>query len=1021
MRPTLLFLLAALPATAADLPREHTEFFEAKVRPLLADKCYQCHSAASGKQKGGLSLDTKDGWLQGGESGPAIVPGKPDDSPFIRAIRYDDPDLQMPPRGEKLDPQQIATLEEWVRMGAPDPRTAAPTPAKTDGRLSPEMLQKASQHWAFQPLKDSPLPTLKDPAWADRNPIDAWILAGLEAKNLKASPAADKRTLIRRVTLDLTGLPPSPADVLAFVNDDTPDAFAKVVDRLLASPQYGERWGRHWLDVARYADTRGQVRREQTPLNPHAWTFRDYVIDSLNRDKPFNTFLREQIAADLLPESKENPASLAALGFLTQGDQFNGQRLDIINDQIDVVTKGFLGLTVSCARCHDHFFDPVTQRDYYALAGVFNSCFEPQSRPVAMAAADADSRNAYDQKRRETEQKGRLRLADEANRLAAVFNRNADAFLQLSTLTRQSPDYFKTVRQIKAEGRTVTDLSQLMQRRNQLRKNRRNSLDLNPTLNLWDQLASLPESEWPQKAAKLIERITSDRAGVASNAAIRSAFAGQQPKSLAEARQIYATVFLRADKAYQEESSDFRAQNPGKPFPGLSNPALEEVRTAVIDPAFFLSRPLNTPPRGLPRSLQDMVTSVSAELARLDVSHPGAPGLANVLYDESRPKNSRILIRGQAQNPGPEVPRSFLEVLSNGSVSPFTSGSGRRELADAIASPENPLTPRVIVNRIWQHHFGSGFTASPDDLGIQSEPPSHPELLDSLALRFVRDGWSLKKLHRAILLSKTWQQSSEPNPEMARIDPFNRLLWRQHVRKLDFEALRDSILSMGGQLDLTMGGHPVNIESEPYSQRRSIYGFIDRNEMAEFMRHFDVANPTLPTGRRHETIVPQQALFRMNSLLVIEQARNIIDRPEFQKASSDEERIRALYEIIYQRWPRDSERKLALRFISELPADERMNASADEKDPADDDSRGTAGSKKGRNLTRKEFAAALREKLRKEARAKLAAAQQNRRGTAAIKEAVRDPSAEKVDRSPLDAWEKFAHALLMTNEMGYVN
>ena len=1024
MRISLLLTLAVLPAAAADLPKEHIEYFETKVRPLLSEHCYQCHSAAAGKTKGGLTLDTKAGWEKGGESGAAIVPGDPDKSLMIRAVRYADDDMQMPPRGEKLEAAEVAVLEEWVRMGAPDPRTGeAKAVGGAGAGLSEAMRGKAGAHWAFQPLAEKPLPAVRDGGWSAGNVIDTWVLAGLEAKGLKPSPGADKRTLIRRVSLDLTGLPPSPEEVLAFVNDDAPDAFAKVVDRLLASPQYGERWGRYWLDVSRYADTRGQVRREQTPLNPNAWTYRDYVIGALNADKPFDQFIREQIAADLLPGGGENKSTLAALGFLTQGDQFNGQRPDIINDQIDVVTKGFLGLTVSCARCHDHFFDPVTQRDYYALAGVFNSCFEPETKPVAASPADAAAMAEYERKRRETERDGRRKLIGEMDRIASVFNRNAGLFLGLAGTDRRSPEFLNAVRAAKIDGRLVAELSQGLQRRMQLRKNRRASLDLNPTIDLWAELSGLPAGAWPERAAAVVARTVDDAAGLFSNRAVREAFRGKRPASLDEARGIYEGIFRQADALYQTESAAFRKDHPGRAFPGVSDAAFEEVRTAVLDPGMFLERPLDAVPRGVPREVQDLAAKITGDLAKFDVSHPGAPGRANVLYDDSRPANARVLLRGQVQSPGPEVPRSFLEVLSDGAVKPFTKGSGRLELAEAVASGGNPLTPRVIVNRVWQHHFGSGFVASPDDLGVQSEVPSHPELLDVLAGQFIRNGWSLKKLHREILLSKTWQQASEPDPAMAQVDPFNRQLWRQNVRKLDFEALRDSVLSMGGQLDLTMGGHPVNIESEPYSQRRSVYGFIDRNEMAEFLRHFDVANPSLPTGRRHETIVPQQALFRMNSLLVIEQARNIVDREEFRAADNDEARVRALYEIIYQRWPKPAELKMALAFITALPADERMGVAGggDGAPAVAGKEAGPATRADGVPLTRQQVAQRLKQRLREEIRAKAMAAAQNRRGTSGIKEAVRDPAAEKVDRSPLDAWEKFAHALLMTNEMAYVN
>ena len=1025
MKHAITFLFAAAPvAFAADLPREQVEFFESKIRPLLADKCSQCHSAAAGKSKGGLTLDTKAGWEKGGDTGPALVPGDPDKSLLLKAVRYEDEDLQMPPRGEKLDPAQIAALEQWVRMGAPDPRTGDAKPVgRAGGGLTDDMRARAATHWAFQPLESRPLPEVKDTAWADGNLIDTWVLAGLEKAGLKPSPTADKRTLIRRASLDLVGLPPTPDEVLAFVNDDSPDAFAKVVDRLLASPQYGERWGRHWLDVARYADTRGQVRREETPLNPHAWTYRDYVIDSLNRDKPFDLFIREQLAADLLPGGSENKAALAALGFLTQGDQFNGQKLDIINDQIDVVTKGFLGLTVSCARCHDHFFDPVTQRDYYALAGVFGSCFEPDEKPMTARPADEAAYAAYQKKRRAMEEDGRRKLIDEMNRLASAFNRNADTFLSLTALDRRDPEYFKKLREAKVDGRLAAEIGQFLQRRQQLKRSRRFALDLNPSLDLWQELTALPAGAWPDKAQAVIRRTVEDKAGVHSNAAVRAAFRSRMPQNLDEARAIYAGVFAQADALYQKEIAAHRKASPERMFRGISDPALEEVRTAVLDPGIFIGRSLEEVPRGVPREIQDLAARIVGDLARLDVSDPGSPGLANVLYDDTRPRNARVLIRGQVQSPGPEVARSFLEVLGGGNDHPFTKGSGRLELAEAIASRENPLTPRVVVNRVWQHHFGSGFTASPDDLGMQSEKPTHPELLDALAVQFVRDGWSLKRLHRNILLSRTWQQSSEPDSAMAKADPFNRLLWRQNVRKLEFEALRDSILAMGGKLDTTMGGRPVNIESEPYSRRRSVYGFIDRNETAEFLRHFDVANPTLPTGRRHETIVPQQALFRMNSLLVIEQARSIVERPEFVKAGSAEEKVRALYEIIYQRWPKPAEMQMALQFVRDMPADERMGATAAARSDKDQETADEADDamESMKSMTPRELAAQRRDKIREELRKRVMAAAQNRRGTAGIKEAVRDPGAERVDRSPLDAWEKFAHALLMTNEVSYVN
>src|ERR1017187_5798868 len=371
----LTFSFAALIShnlSGADLTPDQLNFFESKIRPILADNCYKCHSTFAEKVKGGLLVDSREALLKGGDSGKIIVPGDPESSLLIKAVRYTDPDLQMP-KDKKLGDDKIADLVAWVKMGAPDPRTATADQRKwTDNKTN---------HWAWQPIKRRPVPAVSDPSWC-QTPVDNFILAKLDSNGLKPNPPADKRTLIRRATFDLIGLPPTPEEVQDFVNDPSTNAFPKVVDRLLASPHYGERWGRHWLDVARYSDTKGQPRRFEDNANPFAWSYRDYVIRSFNEDKPYNIFILEQIAADRLTTTARNPTNLAALGFLTVGDHFMGMQNDIINDRIDVVTKGFLGLTVTCARCHDHKFDPIPQKDYYSLHGIFDSCVEPKIEPV---------------------------------------------------------------------------------------------------------------------------------------------------------------------------------------------------------------------------------------------------------------------------------------------------------------------------------------------------------------------------------------------------------------------------------------------------------------------------------------------------------------------------------------------------------------------------------------------------------------------------------------------------------------
>jgi cytochrome c553 len=793
-------VLASVAATsqpfAATLTPAQTQFFETRVRPVLVQNCYKCHSLQAERVKARLLLDSRDGVLKGGDSGPAIVPGDPEKSLLIKAVRYTDPDLQMPPKGNKLSDAQIADLVAWVKMGAPDPRTS------TAGQMPSS--NSGNKHWAWQPVSRPSVPEVKDAAWA-KTPIDTFILAKLEEKELKPNPLADKPTLIRRATFDLIGLPPTPEQVEDFVKDESPQAFEKVVDRLLASPHYGERWGRHWLDVARYSDTKGQVRRQrEDPNYPYAWSYRDYVIRSFNEDKPYNIFLMEQIAADKLGTTAQNPANLAALGFLTIGDRFMGMQNDIINDRIDVVTKGCLALTVTCARCHDHKFDPIPTRDYYSLHGIFASCVEPQFEPVISKITNGPEYSDYYKKRMDLER--------EKNSIEAAFK---------------------------------------------------------------------------------------------------------------EAR---------------------RTRN----------------REAL-------------------KKLQREVRENQGAIARLELTHPGAPARAMVLEDLLKAHDSPVFIRGDAGNKGPEVPRRFPEVLSGAYRPAWTNGSGRLQLAYAIANNKNPVTARVMVNRVWLHHFGEGFVPTPDDFGTMSESPSHPELLDYLASRFMDNGWSIKKLHREIMLSSVYQQSSANNPRYAQIDPNNRLLWRANIRRLEFEALRDSLLAIGGALDETMYGRPVDLEKEPYSTRRTIYGRVDRADVTDVLVNFDFANPDLPSGRRHETTVPQQALFLMNSPLVVEQAKKLVSLADFNACQDNPARIEFLYQRIYQRPPRPEETKLGEEFISQTP------------DPSNSVQEETAV----RPIS-------------------------NEPGKA-LGKGRRAGGRELKKRQPLKAWEEYAHALLQANEASFVN
>ncbi len=783
---------------AAEPTKTQLDFFESKIRPIFADNCYKCHSAEQGKTKGDLTLDTREGWIKGGKTGPAIVPGNADKSLLLQAVRYADADLQMPPKGEKLSDTQIADLTAWVKMGAPDPRAGVKAITRKSG-----FGDVAKTHWAFQPVTNSAPPAVKQADWPT-SPIDNFILAALEEKGIKPSLPADRRTIIRRATFDLLGLPPTPAEVTAFLEDPSETAFAKVVDRLLSSSQYGERWARYWLDTARYSDTKGEVKKNVEDYRyPFAWTYRDYVIKALNADKPYNQFIIEQIAADKLPLGADKSV-LAAMGFLTLGDHFNGNVNDVINDRIDVVTKGTMGLTVTCARCHDHMFDPIPTQDYYSLHGVFASSMEPKERPIIKPAQGA----AY-------------------------------------------ADY--------------------------------------------------------QKQRDGLEKELSDM-----QAAVKGAKDNKEKKKT----------------------------------------RLEHVK-------------------------------IEGKLNELDMTHPGAPTRAMVLTDRPKPADSPVFIRGEAVNRGEVVPRRFLEVLSGPNREPFHAGSGRLELAQAIVSKSNPLTARVMVNRIWLHHFGEGLVTTPDDFGTQSAPPSHPALLDYLASRFMADGWSMKKMHRLIMLSSVYQQSSAGHARYAQIDPGNRLLWRANVRRLEFEALRDSLLALGGKLDLKQGGQPVNLTAEPFSTRRTIYGEIDRSNVPEVFNQFDFANPDITTGKRYETTVPQQSLYLMNSPLVVEQAKNLVNRPDFKKLNDVEARIGLLYELVLQRPPSAIETKLGVEFLLEKPVPGKVEvASVSSAPPA-------PGAKK-----------------------KVKPAPKNER---------RQNQPTFVERAPLNAWQKYAHALLQINEAAFVN
>lgn len=916
--PALLLSIACLigcanlarSAAPAAADSAGVEFFEKKVRPILVENCYKCHSAEAEKIKGGLLLDTREGVLKGGDTGPAIVPGHPEKSLLIKAVGYLDENLQMPPKNKKLAAEQIADLEAWVKMGAPDPR-AAVTPAK---RATPS----ATSHWAFQPIKQPSEPQIKNRRWG-QTPVDAFILARLEEKKIVPSPRADKRTLIRRATFDLLGLPPTPQEVNDFLADKSADSFDKVVERLLASPRYGERWGRYWLDVARYADTKGYVFEEERRY-PYAYTYRDYVIRSFNEDLPFDQFLIQQIAADLLPLGEDKRA-LAALGFLTLGRRFLNNQPDIIDDRIDVVSRGTMGLTVACARCHDHKFDPIPTKDYYSLYGVFASCNEPGEKPLLGNAAQPKEYPEYLAERAKREEELKKFRADKEAEVRAKFRSQTAEYLLLAHDTAAMSDQGKKealARERKLEPavaeRWMTSLETW-------------GKGHHPIFAPWLAFAALPEKEFPERAKELAVGFA---AGGSETNALNPLVAGlfaEPPASIKEVAQRYGKLLSEIDREWTDLDQSKTNHAGARPdsLSDTNRESLRQVLYAEDAPAevevSMLRRLLDTPAQQKMRALQRKVDE-------LDATHPGAPPRAMALQDNAKPTRPHVFVRGNAGNPGEEVPRQFLQVLAGGKRQPFPHGSGRLDLAQAIASTNNPLTARVLVNRVWLHHFGAGLVRTPSDFGLRSDPPTHPELLDYLAARFMAEGWSMKKLHRLLMLSSVYQQSSENNPQSSKIDPANELLWKMNRSRLDFEALRDTLLAVSGKIELASGGRPVDLTTEPFTPRRTIYGFVERQNLPGLFRTFDFASPDTTSPQRFSTTVPQQALFLMNSPFVVQQASNLLNRPEIKRAGSDEERIQRLYQVAFQRPPEADEVRWARKFIESQPASSAVPAEA---------------------------------------------------------------------------------------------
>jgi mono/diheme cytochrome c family protein len=881
------------------------DFFETKVRPIFANICSNCHGDTA---TSGLRVLSREALLQGGHRGPAIVPNDPDKSLLIQAVRQTG-DLKMP-KGGKLPAEDVQNLAEWVRMGAPWPQSKPVIAAGTPFKISPE--QRA--FWSFQPIKMPPMPAVKNTKWA-KTEIDKFVLAKLEAQGLSPSPEADRRTLIRRATFDLTGLPPTPGEIEAFEKDKSPNAFAKVVDRLLASPRYGERWGRRWLDVARYAedDVRGldPKGRGYMPFSG-AYVYRDWVIKAFNDDLPYDKFLLYQLAGDLT-EEKGRKAALPGTAFLGGGPWLWDQaepvqgRADERNERIDAVSRGLLGLTVACARCHNHKYDPISQKDYYALAGVFASSTYKEY-PLASDAQVAVWKEK-EQKYLDLEEELDEFTKSEREQLADIVAHQTSQYMVAAWRVTGKPKL------------TITEAAE------------QDHVDPE-MLERWVKFLAQPPKFYPYlkdwQAMIAVDGKEEDEA-----------------KALAYAFQDLVLRVETAQRAIKEQNEVIKAKNDVKkrsrrdalpnefetddqfcPGCSLELKTLPTEQASLWVDLFMMS--LNSDEEkpmpglfvfyewGLKRRLnaewRDYITSMEKELEALKRSLEPRYPFVHGLSDKAKPVNIALNLRGNPHNLGDEVPRRFLAVLSPEQSLPFMEGSGRLQLANDIIAA--PISSRVFVNRVWKWHFGTGIVNTPDNFGVAGDRPSDPELLEYLAARFRTNGFSLKKLQREIMLSAVYQTTADESKEAHEKDGNNRLYSHFNRQRLDAESIRDSILFVAGDLDLKELGGPSQ-DFGPENTRRTVYCKVSRFRLNDFLQVFDFPNPSFTAEQRFSTNVPVQRLYFMNNDFVYDQAEKLAERI-FPKGS-DEARITETYRLLYGRSPTKQEIEIGLQFLQSTP------------------------------------------------------------------------------------------------------
>jgi len=862
MRGCYFYLLFALPLGAQDL-----DLFETSIRPVLATHCYGCHSAKAAKVQGGLLLDSKVGLEHGGNRGVVIEPGDPDKSLLIRAVRYRDKELKMPP-GKALPATVVADFENWIRAGAAVPADVAPV----------KPVDQRRQFWSFQAPRDHAPPEVKHTDWV-RNDLDRFILAKLEQKGLTPSASADARTLIRRAYFDLTGLPPTAEEADAFVADHSALAYERLIDRLLASPRYGERWGRFWLDVARYSDARNVGERFA-----YSYTYRDWVIRALNEDMPYDQFLIQQLAADRIRGNDSR--NLAALGYLSLGREFPKTFPETVDDRIDVVARGMLGLTVACARCHDHKYDPIPTKDYYSFYSIFSNIREPEDLPFLKVSNEKTPLDKV-----YGERLARIRKTD------ADYRENRSAVLN-DFFRTQIAEYLLAVRDsAKMRATEIEDLIKERQLNLYLLDRWKNYLadsSSERVFGLWNAAAAVPDSGFSKKWAEILA------AQSGANLLVLAEFKSA-PSNINELAARYAALLLRYDSSSKLADGD--QDELRRTLRGAGSP--------VAVPVSDFDQVMTEGDRNNTINFKNRYN-----IMRSLYAYDGGAPRAMVVEDVLHPQTAHVFVRGNPNNPGVETPAHFLSCLSPGEPAAFKDGSGRLDLAMAIASKNNPLTARVIVNRVWMHHFGAGIVRTPSDFGLRGDAPTHLELLDHLAVKFMESGWSLKKLHRTIMLSAAYQQSSANNPEARSQDPDNQLLWRMNRQRLDIESLRDSVLAASGRLENKIGGVPFGLTASPAVPRRTVYGYIERGRIPGMLSAFDFASPDQHVPLRYTTTVPQQALFLLNSPFITEQSEYLANRPEVAAEKDPEKRVRRMYRIVLGRDATPNEVAAGIKFIT---------------------------------------------------------------------------------------------------------